>query len=235
MAVLRPRPAHGRGCAGRATRRGEASRSAYNPTISGDGRLVAFETYQHPERVGVAHRRRRARHALRRDRAACARPPARATRPSRGSRPTAAASRSPRWCARPARERSEVFVQDLAPRARAARLASRRGGVGAGALGATARGRRTPRPARAAARWSSSATSAGAAARRSPRPPGTGSPSSRRCPRTGAAWRSSRGRAACGSTQVFVRDVARTRRGAARFARRRSRRRPRAGHARSIR
>ncbi|HET8953773.1 MAG TPA: hypothetical protein VFN44_24840 [Solirubrobacteraceae bacterium] len=92
---------------------GAASRSAYNPTISGDGRFVAFETYQHPERsesrTDVVVRDMRSRATV------LVRPPAGAgdasePRLSADGRRIAFTS----LVRTPAGERSEVFVQDLA-------------------------------------------------------------------------------------------------------------------------
>ena len=91
---------------------GAASRSAYNPTISCDGRLVAFETYQHPERsesrTDVLVRDMRSGAAVR------VRPPAGAgdaSEPRLSADGRAIAFTSLVRSA--AGERSQVFVQDL--------------------------------------------------------------------------------------------------------------------------
>src|SRR5215213_3375072 len=92
---------------------GASSRSAYNPTISGDGRLVAFEIYQHPERsdsrTDVVVRDMRSGATTR------VRPPAGAgdasePRLSADGRRIAFTS----LVRTPDGERSEVFVQDVA-------------------------------------------------------------------------------------------------------------------------
>ena len=106
-----------------------ASRSAYNPTLSGTGRLVAFEAYDRPERRGagpgctsttagpVASPRSR-------------RPAGRGPTPTnRACRPTAGISPSPCWRARPApgRRSSSATAPAAAPGMSPAR---RRGPVG---------------------------------------------------------------------------------------------------------
>ena len=117
-----------------------ASRSAYNPTLSGTGRLVAFEAYERPERRGArsalfVHDRRSGRET------AVPTPGGggRRTPTSRACRPTAGGSRSRSWRARPAHGR------------RSSSATSPRAARGACRAPARRRGSRSSRPT--AGRW----------------------------------------------------------------------------------
>ena len=108
------------------------SRSAYNPTISGDGRLVAYEAYDRPDQPGGGTRIVVRDLRSGRERAV----------PVEGaSEPRLSADG--RWLAFSAlvKARSVVFVRDLRSGRTRQVSACGGGGVGAGAVGARRRGR----------------------------------------------------------------------------------------------
>ena len=134
------------------------SRSAYNPTISGDGRLIAYEAYDRPDEPGGGTRVVRARPAQR--------PRARRARAARHVRRAlraAAVGRRPPARLQRARARRRDALGGLRPRPaqrpHAPRVGGGRGGVGAGALRARHGRRLHRRGRRAASRTWSSATS----------------------------------------------------------------------------
>ena len=162
------------------------SRSAYNPTISGDGRLVAYEAYDRPDAAGRRHPDRRARPAQR--------PRARGAGGGRDSR---AAALGRRAVARVQRARHGALGR-LRPRPAQRAHAP---GVGCGEEAwepvLSARGDVVAYTAADAGGESHVVVTARAArGRRSRRRPARASPSSPRCPRAAAASRSWRARAA---------------------------------------
>ena len=150
------------------------SRSAYNPTISGDGRLVAYEAYDRPDEPSGGTRI--VVHDLRSGRE-------RAVPVEGASEPRLSADG--RWLAYSAllatRGRVESSSATCAAGARVQVSGAARGGVGAGAVRARRR-RRLHRRGRRRRVARGGPDPRAARARRSPRRPAPASPSSRRCP-----------------------------------------------------
>ena len=181
------------------------SRSAYNPTISGDGRLIAYEAYDRPDEPGGGTRVVVRDLRSGRERAVPA-PPGMSERALRaaalGRRPPARVQRARARRAGRARRSSSATCAAAAPcacRGRARRRGSRCSPPAGSVVAYTAAGAggESHVVVRDLAR--------GTRARRSPHRPAPASPSSRRCRAAAAASRSWRGRAArarrrCSST-----------------------------------
>ena len=205
----RPRPAQRPHDPRSATRPSSTiSRSAYNPTISGDGRLIAYEAYDRPDEPGG--RTRVVVRDLRsgRERAVPAPPGMATSSTSRGSRPTAAGSPSARSRAAAASaRRCSSATCAAAARAGCRRRARRRGSrcspraatvVAYTAAGAGGESHVVVRDLARGARW-----------RRSRRRPARASPSSRRCRASGRRVAFVARPGGTRQTQVFVRDLRR--------------------------